>query len=164
VTPVPEPVTHSSAPSRTAIHLVVQANSPNPDIASLWAEVEWQDDAGAWHAVSGWQGPLTAAADGQGEVTWYLGAAELGAGPFRWSLYDGQGGARLASSSPFSLPETEGSTVTVEMQLAPQPLLPQSGDISPALIVGGLSLMVGATLTLVVGAGSRRRRRRWVSG
>ncbi len=158
VTAVPQPVTQSPAVPATAIHLAVQDNDPTLSIADLWAQVEWQDSAGVWHAVEGWQGALVDISGNVGSATWYLGADELGAGPFRWGLYAGRGGALLSSSAPFALPATEGSTVTVEMQMSPQPLLPQSGGISIAALVAAMAIAAGAIVTRLVSLRSDPRR------
>jgi hypothetical protein len=89
----------------------------------LWTVVQWQDRQGHWHDVQGWQGTLDEAVveDGQplGHKTWWVGAGDLGKGPFRWLVQRNTGGRVLATSAPFDLPGYNKATVTVEVTLAP---------------------------------------------
>lgn len=80
--------------------------------AGDWTYVQWQDAAGGWHTVDGWQG--TAEADGG--VVWWVRAADLGKGPFRWCVADQYGGAPLAVSAAFNLPDRAGQRVVVKLQ------------------------------------------------
>ncbi len=150
VTAVPQPVTQSSASLAAAIHLIVQVSSPTLSVADLWAEVEWLDSTGVWHTVEGWQGPLDGISGNTGSATWYLGPQALGTGPFRWVLYDGRGGALLSSSAPFALPTMVGTTVTVEMQESPPPLLPRSGGVAIAVLAAGMAIVACAAVIRVV--------------
>jgi len=83
--------------------------------------VEWQDADGMWHAVAGWQGTLDRVAVEDGAVTgyktWWVGAEDLGTGPFRWLIYRGKGGERLATSEPFYLPASARRVVQVDVGL-----------------------------------------------
>jgi hypothetical protein len=90
----------------------------------LWTVVQWQDAWGGWHDVEGWRGELDEVATGdEGEVvghkTWWVAKSDLGTGPFRWLVYEGRQGRRLATSVPFDLPDTRGRTERVEVSLAP---------------------------------------------
>ena len=40
----------------------------------------------------------------------------MGKGPFRWQLFDGEGGELLAVSEPFALPTTDGQIVAVTVE------------------------------------------------
>ena len=89
----------------------------------LWHVIEWNDHAGTWYAVDGWQGTLETI---QQEDDRWVGQKELwvaqdnfGAGPFRWLIYKGEGGALMATSPEFYLPSESGNTISVELELSP---------------------------------------------
>lgn len=71
-----------------------------PTSPGWWTGVEWQDAAGNWHPVEGWQGTLEA----DQTKTWWVAAADGGKGPFRWVISDRRGGEVRAISSAFNLP------------------------------------------------------------
>jgi hypothetical protein len=85
----------------------------------LWTIVQWQDAFGRWHDVSGWQGTLDrvrrSGPDVIGQKVWWLASDLFGKGPFRWLVYRAQGGAVLAESEPFSLPDAAGEVEAVEI-------------------------------------------------
>ncbi|MBN1814562.1 MAG: hypothetical protein JXA14_22170 [Anaerolineae bacterium] len=94
------------------------------DWQDLWTIVQWQGNEGNWHNVEGWQGTFDMVkVDEDGEVmgqkTWWVGASDLGKGPFRWQVYRGKGGMLVATSEPFDLPDATGLGVTIEVVLAP---------------------------------------------
>jgi hypothetical protein len=93
-----------------AIELTV-ASAP----AGLWTVVQWQDALGGWHDVAGWQGTL----DEGDKKTWWVDKADYGKGPFRWVVYQAQGGDLLGTSESFYLPSGHGQIVTIEVSLAP---------------------------------------------
>ncbi len=80
----------------------------------LWTVVQWQDEWGYWHDVAGWQGTLDEAQDGVGTKTWWVAKEGFSTGPFRWVVYESAGGAVVATSESFYLPDTVGEMVTVE--------------------------------------------------
>ena len=89
----------------------------------LWHEVEWYDHAGTWYKVEGWHGNLDLI---QQEGDGWVGQKELwaandqrGKGPFRWNVYQGQGGALMATSPEFYLPTEKGNTVSIDLELSP---------------------------------------------
>jgi hypothetical protein len=89
----------------------------------LWTVVQWQDPhTGIWHDVGGWQGTPDGVEveDGTviGQKTWWVAEEDFGSGPFRWVVYRGQGGTRLATSEPFDLPGFNREVVQVEVSLA----------------------------------------------
>jgi hypothetical protein len=95
--------------------------SANTSWQDLWTVVQWQDEKGTWRDIEGWQGmpdgieePVLA-----GKKKWWVMEADLGKGPFRWVVYQSQGGQMLATSAPFDLPESKGETVRVEASLKP---------------------------------------------
>jgi hypothetical protein len=79
----------------------------------VWAVVQWQDSAGGWHDVEGWQDTLN-----KGQM-WWVAQRDFGKGPFRWAIYQGQGGELLATSESFYLPGSANELVRVEVSLIP---------------------------------------------
>ena len=77
--------------------------------------VQWQDGAGAWHDVLGWQGPL----DEGWRRVWWVAEKDLGTGPFRWLILPACGCGEIAVSEPFYLPPKPGETAYVEVTLGP---------------------------------------------
>ena len=125
-TPVPAAGMHRSAPGGGCIELRVQFSTAWPwarvHWRDLWVVVQWQDGQDEWHAVEGWQGALDEIVAGeQGEVVgrkrWWVDRDDLGKGPFRWAVYEGQGRSPLAVSEPFHLPASDGKTVGSEVVL-----------------------------------------------
>jgi len=94
------------------IELNVSASPPG-----AWSVVQWQDDAGGWHAVEGWQGAI----ETPGQKVWRVAHRDFGAGPFRWALHARQGGPLLATSHPFYLPTAANETVSVVVSLGARP-------------------------------------------
>lgn len=80
-----------------------------------WSVVQWQDNAGGWHDVEGWRGPL---ADGNNR-RWWVAAKDFGKGPFRWVVTQGLGGQELGASAPFKLPSGANETLQVVVSLKP---------------------------------------------
>jgi hypothetical protein len=74
-----------------------------------WSVVQWQDPAGNWRDVDGWQGTLTAT----GFIRWWVAAKDFNTGPFRWLVKSGPTGPVLGVSEPFSLPSGPHQTVRV---------------------------------------------------
>lgn len=75
----------------------------------LWTVVQWQHPDGTWRDVEGWRGNFDeiAAEGGKriGKKTWWVDAADLGHGPFRWVVHtDATSERMLAASAPFALP------------------------------------------------------------
>ena len=90
----------------------------------LWTVVQWQDDKGHWHDVEGWRGRLNSVVVDEGGETvgkqvWWIAESDLSGGPFRWLIFRGQEGGRLATSELFDLPCSTRQTVIVEVSLAP---------------------------------------------
>ncbi len=79
--------------------------------AGLWTVVQWQDIQDDWHDVVGWQGTLD-----EGNIkTWWVGAENLGTGPFRWVVK--LDGAVLVASEEFFLPAQPGEKLQVTVSL-----------------------------------------------
>ncbi len=78
-----------------------------------WTVVQWQDSAGNWHDVEGWQGPP----DADGGKSWWVAAKDFGTGPFRWVVQQGPGGRVLGMSAPFHLPSGAAEIMQVTVLL-----------------------------------------------
>lgn len=75
-----------------------------PDYANTWVLVQWQGGLGDWNDVDGWLGQIETLADGQLGKRWRVLPKDYDTGPFRWVILDAPGGAILAASAPFYLP------------------------------------------------------------
>ena len=85
----------------------------HPHLPGLWTVVEWQDSAGVWQVVEGWQGTL----EGASQKTWWVSPADFTTGPFRWAVYQRPGGLLLATSRAFHLPAEPGQTAQIVILL-----------------------------------------------
>ncbi len=124
----PTPTRESAAPVKAEpkgafiiLKVTFGDNWPERGLAwqHLWTGVEWRDESGTWRAVEGWQGGIVKVSESTGRKTWWLDSDLCGRGPFRWVVYEHQGGPVMTRSDPFNLPHNTGETVTVEMSLAP---------------------------------------------
>ncbi len=80
--------------------------------AGLWTIVQWQDSAGGWHDIDGWQGTL----DEGDQKMWWLAPNLFGKGPFRWLVYQStERDELLATSESFYLPDAAGEKLWVEV-------------------------------------------------
>ena len=81
-----------------------------------WTKVQWLDAAAnQWRNVDGWGGSV----DGNGRVLWWVEEENLGRGPFRWQVFDEEGGSLLETSGRFFLPDRAGDLLEVTVSLAP---------------------------------------------
>jgi len=105
-TPTPAPLPGASddkkdnTPVGAWIELQVSGAS-----SGAWSVVQWQNSAGGWEDVEGWQGPLPQS------TRWWVHRKDFGIGPFRWIVTRGPGGAELGSSASFNLPGQPNQTV-----------------------------------------------------
>ncbi len=78
--------------------------------ATSWFTVQWGDGLGNWAPVQGWAGTADDTGSTTGQLikhfTFYQ--ANYGTGPFRWAVYDQQGGTLLGYTSGFTLPTYSG--------------------------------------------------------
>ena len=85
----------------------------------LWSVVQWQGVNDTWNDVDGWRGTF----DPNNVVKWWVGYEDLGRGPFRWVVYQGE--TVLFISEPFQLPANNGEitrigdTATSQFSLLP---------------------------------------------
>lgn len=82
--------------------------------AGAWTIVQWRGVGATWHNTDGWRG----APDETGVVRWYVGPEHLGQGPFRWRVYEREGGRLLATSDAFALPARARQVVVVTLEPA----------------------------------------------
>lgn len=73
-----------------------------------WATVQWQDSAGGWQNVAGWNGALEG-----GAQQWWVHPKDFNTGPFRWIVTQGPGGEPVGISEPFNLPGGANEIVRV---------------------------------------------------
>jgi hypothetical protein len=93
-------------------HIVLHVPSA-PD--GVWTIVQWQDTAGGWHDIEGWQGTL----DQGKQKMWWLAPDLFGKGPFRWLVYQSTRGEELlATSESFYLPGAAREKLWVEVSLS----------------------------------------------
>jgi hypothetical protein len=120
--PVPGPhSTSSQAPTGGYIELDVQLGHSwavgDVPWQALWTVVQWQDRAGEWHDVVGWQGSLDEANSAGCKKVWWVAREDLAQGLFRWVIYRHRGGESLAQSESFDLPHKVGETTCVGVML-----------------------------------------------
>jgi len=114
VTPTATP--WAPAPFKPQVGAYIELHVHSAQVpAQVWTIVQWQDYFGAWHNVDGWQGTL----DVGNQKLWWVADKDLGTGPFRWVVYQGQAGPSLAVSEPFHLPDLSGRKVQVDVTLGP---------------------------------------------
>lgn len=75
----------------------------------VWTAVQWQDAFGDWHTVEGWQGTTEL----DGSQAWWVGPEDFDTGPFRWVVYESEGGPELGHSDSFMLPTYNRQVVMV---------------------------------------------------
>lgn len=113
-TPNPRAASSHGRGSQIPVGGYIEAHIPAIQ-TELWTIVQWQDELENWHDVEGWQGTL----DAGNKKVWWVAAADFGKGPFRWTVYQAQGGELLSESPPFYLPDSAGETVRIEVSLVP---------------------------------------------
>ena len=78
--------------------------------ADSWIAVQWGDGLGNWETVQGWQGLADSVDSTTGQLiqTWTVEPDNYGQGPFRWAVFDKQGGTLVGYSASFTLPSGSG--------------------------------------------------------
>jgi len=114
------PVVHALPPRPTAVPSPARAKLDGGflelhveglAVEELWTIVQWKDAQGGWHDVQGWQGTLD-----EGNIkTWWVGAEDLGTGPFHWKVTSD--GKVLGTSEEFLLPAQPGEKLQVTVSL-----------------------------------------------
>ncbi len=105
--------TQSAASARTRVAAIaVHVDAPPPQ---AWVGVEWVDPFGKWHAVETWPGPL----DAEGRAVRWVREEHFGLGPFRWVVYDRQGGTLWGTSAPFYMPTASRDWLEVTVTALP---------------------------------------------
>ena len=67
--------------------------------SGAYVAVQFQYPNGTWANIDAWTGPLDPMANGY--VKYWVDPKDFGKGPFRWVVWDKQGGKVLAMSAPF---------------------------------------------------------------
>ncbi len=111
-TPVPTRPSGGDQHDSTPVGAYIVLHAPAAP-ADVWTVVQWQDNAGGWHDVEGWQGTL----DAGNRKMWWLAPDLFGKGPFRWSVYQGDRARLLAASASFYLPVSAGEVRQVDASL-----------------------------------------------
>lgn len=75
-----------------------------------WTVVQWQDNAGDWQDVEGWQG-----SPNSDRQRWWVATRDFGRGPFRWIVTQGPDGTLLGTSQPFQLPTKANQVVPIHI-------------------------------------------------
>ncbi len=157
-TPTPQVLSTAPGANSSTLELVVKASSQamsQYNWKSMWTVVQWQDESAAWHDVEGWRDALDTLDATGGSKHWSVPDSLFGRGPFRWLIYERDGGALLATSATYQLPSGGGQTVRVEVTLpdaAPkQVLLPVTGENlwSRAILLGALLLSFAGIAFLI---------------
>ena len=106
-TPAPQPGgdKENNVPVGAWIEAWVMGDAP----AGAWSVVQWQNSAGGWEDVAGWQGPLPQ------NTRWWVAEKDFGSGPFRWVITQGSGGPEAGASRPFHLPDEANQALRVEV-------------------------------------------------
>lgn len=82
-----------------------------PERDGLWSVVQWYGSDEKWHDVEGWRGSVV-----NGKTIWWVEEGHWGKTPYRWMVYQGQGGIQLGASELFTLPDSEKTlVVTVDL-------------------------------------------------
>ncbi|MCB0036934.1 MAG: hypothetical protein KDE51_23040 [Anaerolineales bacterium] len=117
----------SNVPSGAKLSLQVQYSEDWPWDTKHWQTVyvmvRWKDNFGNWHPVEGWYGNVDAI--GQQDLAWvsnkdwWVGHDQLGTGPYKWFIYDGEGGRLVYESEEFYLPENDGDLMIIKTAITP---------------------------------------------
>jgi hypothetical protein len=110
-TPVPPPADDDKDRDGPLVGAHLELAAPNAP-AGAWVVVQWQDSAGGWHNVEGWQGTLG------NSSRWWVHPKDFGTGPFRWMMMQAPNGPMIGMSEPFRLPDgaNEVTKVVVAVQ------------------------------------------------
>jgi hypothetical protein len=117
IEPIAEPTAAPLPPGPKLVGGWIQVRVANG--SGQWTVVQWQDSAGNWNNVEGWRGAFDTVVNGVGTKTWWIEQPLFGAPNFRWVVYEPGSGEVLGQSQPFSMPQENRQTVTVEISIAP---------------------------------------------
>jgi hypothetical protein len=106
-TPAPQPGGGDDKKDNTPVGAWIELQASS----GTWSVVQWQNSAGGWEDVAGWQGPLPQ------NTRWWVAEKDFGDGPFRWAVTQGQGGPVLGVSQAFNLPGGANETVQVTVSV-----------------------------------------------
>ncbi len=96
--------------SDTPVGAYIELHAPSFPVG-VWTVVQWQDSAGGWHNVEGWQGSLQA----NGYRRWWVAAKDFDTGPFRWLVTAAPNREIRGKSESFKLPDRPNQIRRVEI-------------------------------------------------
>jgi len=153
-------------PRGALIKLRVHPNAVPVNWTELWTVVEWQDGDGGWNPIEDWQGMVDTVEDGLGLKSWWVAPEDILSGPYRWVVYDRNGGELLGVSDPFNTPDfwqevvvDVGLDAVIAAQRAGTQVpvddesgsLPGTGFATPIVYVGALGLVLAVAAVSVAG-------------
>jgi len=117
------PAAHADLPPRPGQPVDDDDDEPRPLVASillqttpaqsdLWSVVQWRDADATWHDVEGWRGTVV-----NGRTIWWVEQKDWGKTPYRWVVYQREGGPLLAISDEFALPTQQRQQLVVSVAL-----------------------------------------------
>lgn len=109
-TPAPQPGAGDDKKDNTPVGAWIELQASGAS-SGAWSVVQWQNSAGGWENVEGWQGPLPQ------NTRWWVAEKDFGDGPFRWAVRQGKSGLVLGASQPFNLPDDANETVQVTVSV-----------------------------------------------
>lgn len=95
---------------RPVVAAIVLQTMPAP--SDLWSVVQWHDEQGGWHDIENWRGSVV-----NGRTIWWVLEQDFGKGPYRWLVFDQEGGNLLATSDTFNFPSEPKEQLVVEVVL-----------------------------------------------
>ncbi|MDA0244171.1 MAG: hypothetical protein OT477_12200 [Chloroflexi bacterium] len=107
-TPAPTPVA-TTIPSAEGGLIILDASSAPIPLAQNKTIVQWQNEAGDWFDVTGWQGELNQ----QKQVVWWVAPQHLGQSPFRWLIF--RENNQVLTSPSFTLPTSGGQIIRLQV-------------------------------------------------
>lgn len=107
-TPAPTPVA-TTIPSAEGGLIILDASAAPIPLAQNKTIVQWQNEAGDWFDVTGWQGELNQ----QKQVVWWVAPQHLGQSPFRWLIF--RENNQVLTSPSFTLPTSGGQIIRLQV-------------------------------------------------
>jgi hypothetical protein len=96
-------------PSAEGGLIILDASAAPIPLAQNQTIVQWQNEAGDWFDVAGWQGELNE----QKQVVWWVAPQHLGQSPFRWLIF--RENNQVLTSPSFTLPTSGGQIIRLQV-------------------------------------------------
>ncbi len=97
----PRPTVEPTKTKQPGAYIQLQLSGAVVGTEGVWTIVQWVDNFGEWHDVTGWQGTVEL----DNTQTWWVAPDDMGSGPFRWRVLSSPTGSVLATSDEFMLPD-----------------------------------------------------------